>query len=71
MHAIRASGSSEAPVLIINCVGPINTMIPINPIIKPNIFRGTISLLFNMKCERGRTNSGTTAIVTPAKPELT
>ena len=31
----------------------------------------TISLLFKMKCESGKTNNGTTAIVTPAKPELT
>ena len=71
MHAILAIGSSDAPVFIINCAGPINTMIPIKPIIKPNIFRGTISLLFKMKCESGKTNNGTTAIVTPAKPELT
>ena len=46
-------------------------MIPIKPIIKPNIFLGTISLLFKIKCESGKTNNGTTAIVTPAKPELT
>ena len=70
MQAIRARPSMLSPVLS-NALGPIRITAPANPARNPRVFARVIRSDGTKTWASGSTSSGTTAMVTPAKPEAT